>query len=143
MAVDHLDMPAVCGVTGADILALADIQHRVQGDVVGIKENDQVIESQMTCERGGFTGNTLLQAAVTAQGDDVVVEDGVLGSVEPRGGHLLRHGIADGIGDSLTERARGCLDARSLVKFGMAGGDAVKLAELLHLIKRQVESGEM
>ena len=48
VSVDHLNMPTVGGITGADILALADIQHRVEGDVIGIKEDDQVVDTKVT-----------------------------------------------------------------------------------------------
>ena len=136
MTVDHLHMPAVGGITGTDILALAHVEHGVEGDVVGIKENDQVVESEVAGQRGGLGGNTLLQTAVTAKGYDVIVEDGVLRGVETGGSHLLRHGVSDGIGNSLTKGAGGRLDPRSLVELGMAGGNAVELAELLYLIER-------
>ena len=140
VAVDHLDVPAIGGIACAHILALADIQHRVEGDVVGIEENNQVVEAEVTRQRGGLRGDAFLETAITAKSDDMVVQDGVLGRVEPGCCHFLRHGVADGVGNSLTEGAGGRLNTRGLVELGMAGGDAVELTELLHLIQAEIKA---
>lgn len=97
----------------------------------------------MTGQRGGLAGDTLLEASVTAENDDMVVQDGVLRGVEAGCSHLLGHGEADAVGNALS-KGSGCrLDTRGLVELGMSRRDAVELAELLHLIERNVESGEM
>ncbi len=77
------------------VLALGHLRHRVEGDVVGIVDQDQVIELVVPGERDGFQRDAFLQAAVAREADDVVVEDGVLARVELRGRHLLRNGDAD------------------------------------------------
>ena len=143
MAVDHLDMPAVGGIASADILALADIQHGVEGDVVGIEENDEIIETEVTGKRGGLCRDTFLKTTIAAENDDMVVEDSVLGSVEASGSHLLRHRESHAIGHTLAERTSGRLDSRSLMELRVSGSDAVELTEFLHLIERKVEAGKV
>ena len=143
VAVDLLDVPAVGLVAGGHILALADVEHGVEGNVVGVEEEDQVVESEMPCKRGGLAGNTFLKATVSAEDYDMVVEDGVLGCVEAGRRHLLRHGDTDAVGHALAEGAGGCLDPRSLVELGMAGGDAVELTELLELVERKIKAGQV
>ena len=67
----------------------------------------------------------------------------MLGRVEACCRHLLGHRIPDTIRHTLTERTRGRLDSGSLVELRMPGGDAVKLAEFLHLIEREIKAGKM
>jgi len=143
MAVDHLDMPAVGGVAGADILALADIQHGVEGDVVGIEENDEIIETEVTGKRGGLGRDTFLKTSIAAENNNMVVENGVLGSVEASGSHLLGHRKSHAIGHTLAERTGGRLDSGSLMELRVSRSDAVELAEFLHLIERKVEPGKV
>jgi hypothetical protein len=73
----------------------------------------------------------------------MIVEDGVIGSVKAGGGHLLGHGVADTVGDTLSKRASSCLNTRGLMELGMPRGYAVELTELFDLIERDVESREM
>ena len=101
VAVDLLDIPAVGLVACGHILALAHIEHGVEGDVVRVEEKDQVVQTEVPRKRGGLAGNTFLKATVTAEDDDMVVEDGVLRGVEARGCHLLRHGDTDTVGHAL------------------------------------------
>ena len=56
-----------------------------------------------------LVGYTLLDAPVSAEGKDVVVEDLVVGGVEPSGGHLLGGGETGGVSDSLSEGSGGAL----------------------------------
>lgn len=97
----------------------------------------------MTGKGDRFLGDTFLEAAVTSEGNDVVVEESMLGSVELGRSALARHGVTDGITDALTERASGGFDTWSLVILGMAGSDAVKLAEVFERLKWDVIAGEV
>jgi hypothetical protein len=72
-----------------------------------------------------------------------MVYDRVAGAVELRGEQALGHREADGVGESLAERARGGLDARRDADFGMARRLRVELAEAAQLLERQVVAGEV
>jgi hypothetical protein len=73
----------------------------------------------------------------------MVVEDGMLGSIEAGGSHLLGHREADAIGHTLSERASGRLDSGSLMELRVTRCDAVELTEFLHLIERKIEPGKV
>ena len=88
VTVDLLHIPAIGTVAGADILTLAHIQHGIEGDPVGIVDENQVIKAKMTRQRGGLARDTLLEAAVTRKDNDMVVENCVLGCIESGGSHL-------------------------------------------------------
>ena len=88
----------------------------------------------MAGEGDGLHGHALLHTAVARERDDVVVENGVRGGVVFRGGHFLGNGVADGVGDALTERAGGSLDAGGFVKLRMTRRVRAEDAELFHLL---------
>ena len=125
------------------VLALRLVGHGVEGDVVGVVNEDQVVQLLVTGESDGLESDALLHAAVTGERDHVVVEDRMLGGVEAGGGHLAGERETDGVGDPLAERASGGLDTGGLVELGVAGGLRVELAEILQLLKREVVAAEM
>ena len=116
------------------MFALGDVRHGVERDVVGIVDEDQVIEAVVAGEGDGFLGDAFLKAAVAVERDDVVIEDRVLGGVEAGGGAFSGERVADGIADALAERAGGGLDARGFMKLRVAGSDRVELAEIFHIV---------
>jgi hypothetical protein len=59
----------------------------------------------------------------------VVVDQLEAGLVEDASSMLLGNGQTDGIGETLTERASGDFNARSVVCFGVTRGDAVDLLQ--------------
>ena len=143
VAVDGLHVPAdrleaLCGV-----FALRLIRHRVEGDVVGVVDENQVIELLVAGERDRLHRDAFLHAAVAGETHDVIIKNRVLGGVETRGRHLAGHRHADGVTDALAERARGALDAGGLVEFRMSGRGAVQRAEFLHLLDRQIVAAQM
>jgi hypothetical protein len=86
--------------------------HRVQRDVVGVVDQDQVVELEVPGHRGSLGGDAFLHATVAGQGpdgvlEDGVLEDGVLRGVKARHQYLGRHRLPDGIANPLTERASG------------------------------------
>ena len=74
----------------------------------------------MTSQRTCLGGDALLHVAVAAQTDNVLIENFVLVSVEPRGGHLCRHGNANRVANTLTKRPRRAFHSRRLAKFRVA-----------------------
>mmetsp|Transcript_52038 Transcript_52038/g.125585 ORF Transcript_52038/g.125585 Transcript_52038/m.125585 type:complete len:636 (-) Transcript_52038:69-1976(-) len=147
MSVNFIDLPAVCFVPLQDVLGLCVLCHLVKGDLVGVVHNDQVVELLVGGEGSGLGGDTLLEATVTRKSKDVVVEDLVVVGVVDSGGHLLRGGHTDSVGDTLSE-GTGCgLDSGSVVlgagEFWVAGCHGVVLTEVLDFLHRQVESGKV
>lgn len=95
--------------------------------MVVVVDGDQVAQLQMTGSGGSLAGNTLHGAAITEEHVCVVVEKLEAGLVEDGRSMRLRNSETDGIGEALTERAGGDLNAGSVVGFGVAGSDAVDL----------------
>lgn len=136
--VDRLDVPVVRGVAGGDVLAEGDVGVVLDGDVVGVVEDDQVPELLMPRQRTGLGRHAFHQVAVG--GDDVhmVVEgagaDGRVGVEEAAlapGGH----GHADGGGEPLPERPGGDLDAPGVAVLRVAGGDGAPGAQRLQVVQ--------
>ena len=98
------------------VLALRLLGHGVERDVVGVVDEDQVVELLVTGKLERLHRHAFLHAAVAGEADDVMIEDRVLLGVEARLGHLGRDGHADGVGDALPERARRGLHAARRVR---------------------------
>ena len=129
MAIDFHCVPALRFEVLLRALALGDVRHRVEGDIVAVIDEDEVVEAVVAGEGDRLFCDTFLEAAVAMEGDDVVVEKGILGGVEFRGGAFPGNGEADGVGNALSERAGGGLDTGSFMEFRVAGGVGVKLPE--------------
>ena len=89
----------------------------------------------MAGHRGGLVADAFHQAAV-ARDDIGVVVDKVAAM---DGSHVvLGHRHADGIRQTLAERAGGRLDPAGVAGFGMAGCDGADLTEIAELVHRHV-----
>mmetsp|Transcript_10183 Transcript_10183/g.28581 ORF Transcript_10183/g.28581 Transcript_10183/m.28581 type:complete len:741 (+) Transcript_10183:131-2353(+) len=147
MAIDVIGLPSVSIVTLDDVLGLSVLGHLVEGDLVGVVEDDEVVELLVGGEGGGLGGDTLLEAAITGEGVDVVVEDLVVVGVVDSLSHLLGGGDTDGVGDALSEGTGGGLNAGGVVlgvgELGVAGSHGVVLTEVLELIDGEVEAGKV
>ena len=79
LPVDRLHVPFACA---SKRLAVSSLWrgggHGVESDIVGIVDQDQVIELEMAGERDRLLRDALLHAAVAGQRDDWLVENGVL-----------------------------------------------------------------
>ena len=104
-------------------------------DLVVVVEPAEVGEAEVAGDRGRLGGHSLHQVAVAAEHVGVVVEDHVAGAVVVRGEPLGGDRHADGVAAALAQRAGGGLDAGRHVVLGMAGADAIELAELLDLVE--------
>mmetsp|Transcript_24619 Transcript_24619/g.38027 ORF Transcript_24619/g.38027 Transcript_24619/m.38027 type:complete len:530 (+) Transcript_24619:759-2348(+) len=147
MSVDLVRLPSVGLVTLDDVLALGVLGHLVQGHLVAIVQNDQVIEL-FVCGKGcGFRADSLLEASISSQHEDVVVEDLVVGSVVHGGGHLGGGGMSHGVGYSSSQGTGGALDSGggmlAVGELGVSGGLGMVLTELLELVNAEVESSEV
>ena len=94
----------------------------------------------MAGERRGLVGDALLQVAVGADDEGVVVAE--LGA-EPGPQPLLGHAHAHPVGHALTERTGRDLDARRVVALRVARRPASVLPELAQVLELQAEPGEV
>ena len=73
----------------------------------------------------------------------MVIKNRVGWGVEPALAHFSRNRVANGIRDTLAERPSGSLDTGGFVELRMAGGDAVKGAEIFHVFQGNSEAREV
>ena len=143
VAVDELHVPAKGLEALHEIVVLRLVGHRVEGDVVAVENDDEIIQLLVGGEGHGLQRDALLHAAVAGEGDHVAVEDRVRLGVEAGGGHLAGDREADGVGDALAEGAGGGLDAGGLMELGVAGGLGVELTEGLQLVEGEIVAAEV
>src|SRR5262245_14679356 len=65
-------VPSIAAEALGNILAESDARLALNSDVVVVVDPAQVIETEMTCQRGGFRADALHQAAIAADGVDVI-----------------------------------------------------------------------
>ena len=85
---------------------------------------------RMAGEGHRFLSHAFLHAAVSGEGNHVVIENRVFGGVEAGGRHFCGNGIADRVGDALAQRSGGGFNARSFSKLRVAWRLAVEHAEV-------------
>ena len=134
VAIDGDGIPLLGMEIGFCIFALGDICHGIEGDVIGVVDHHQVVETAMAREGDSFFGNTFLEAAVAEKSEDVMIENCVICSVVESSGAFARESKTDGIGDALTERAGGGFYAGSFMELRVAWGDRMQLTEVFHLL---------
>ena len=144
VAVVHLlDVPAIGFEARGAVFGEGQVGGAVDGDVVVVVEVDQPSQGEMPGQRGGFGGDAFHQVAVGDDGVDVGIDQFEAGPVEGRGKMRGGNGHADAGGKALSQRAGGGLHAGGQPVFGVAGGEAAPLAEVLELLEGQVVAGEM
>ena len=110
-------------------------RHGVEGDVIGIINEDEVIELIVTGKGDRFFGDAFLEATVTVEGDDVVIKEGVFRGVEFCGGAFTGEGEAGGVGDALTEGTGGGFNPNGVAELGVTGSLGAKDAEVFEFIQ--------
>src|SRR5262249_17634044 len=126
---DAENVPAVPQESGGDVLCECEARLTFDRDVVVVVDPAQVVESQVTGERGCFGGHALHQTAVAAHDVDVVVEDGEARLVVAVGEPFLSDGHADARCGALPQRPRRGFYAGHPVILGVSGRLAADLAE--------------
>ncbi len=136
----HFDGVPADGLEAGDLVGAVGVGDlAVDGDVVVVPDDDELVELEVPGQRDGFLGDAFHQAPVTGQHIGVVVDD--VGA--ELGGELgFGDGKADRIGQALAERTRGGLDTGGMAVFGVAGGLGPDLAEVLHFVDRHVGIAE-
>src|SRR2546427_2927571 len=125
LAIDFLNVEAISLEAFASIFTLRLLRRRIQGDRVGIVDDDQIIETEMSREGARFRCNTFLHVTVARETNNMLVEDSVLGGVETACRHFCRHRDADRVTDALSQRTSGAFHSGSITKFRMARRFAV------------------
>ena len=135
MAVDFLHVPARRPEPRHLIGGIGQIHAPVDGDVVVVPQHDQPAQPLAPGQRDRLLADAFHQAAVAGDDPSVVVHHL---AAEARAQHFLGHGKAHGVGDPLSQRAGGGLDAAGVAVFGVAGGAGAPLAEVADLVQRDV-----
>ena len=143
VAVDRHRVPPLRAEVALAVLALGDLRGCVEGDVVGVVDQDQVVEAVVAGERDRLAGHAFLEAAVAGQRDHVVVEDRVPGGVEAGRGAAAGEGVADRVAQPLAERAGGRLHPRRLAELRVPRRGRVQLAEVPQGVERHLVAGEV
>ncbi len=117
---DARHIPAVTDETGGDILAERQLGVAFDRNLVVVVNPAEIGKLQMSRERGRFAGNAFHHVAVAARGVHVVVEHFKIGAVEVRRHPPACHRHADAHGETVPERAGGCVDSRTPAVFRMA-----------------------
>ena len=133
-------MPAVALEALRDVVGVRELGRAVDRDVVVVVDVDEPAEPEVAGERRGLVAHALLEVAVAADREDVVV-----GDVGPEALAQVRLGErdADAVGDALAERPGGDLDARGVPVLGVARRARAPLPELLEVVELEPEAGEV
>ena len=134
-AIDLLDVPAIRGETCANVLGERHVRGRGQRDLVRIVEDNETTEMQLARERGGFGRDALHQVAIARDHVRAMVDDVMVRPVEGRGEPTLRHGHADCIGESLSQRSGRDLDTRRHAALGMTRRSTAPPPKVLEVIE--------
>ena len=147
VTINVVSLPSVSIVTLDDVLGLSVLSHLVEGDLVGIVKDDQVIELLVSSEASGLRGDTLLEATISGKSVDVVVEESVFLSVVDGGSHLGGSGHTNSVSNTLSKRTSGGLNTRGGVlgvrELRVTRGHGVMLTEVLDFLNWQIKSGKV
>ncbi len=64
------------------VLALGGFGRCVESNIVGVVNEDEIIEPEVTCEGAGFGGDALLKASVPCEANNVMVDNLMHGGIE-------------------------------------------------------------
>jgi len=115
----------------------------VDRDAVVVPESGQLAELPGAGQRAGFVADAFHQAAVADEYPGAVIHDGVTIAVEFFGEQLFSERHAHGIGDALTQRARGRFHADGMADFRVARRLGMQLAEGFQVVDRHVIAGQV
>ena len=143
MAVNGHGVPAERTEELLRVLALSELRHRVKRHVIGVVNENEVVQSVVPRESGRLARDAFLKATVTGEHDDVVVDNPVLGGIVFGGRHFAAEGEADSVRHTLAERAGGAFDADGLKGLRMTRSLAAQRAEVRDLLHWQIIAREM
>ena len=135
VTVDLGDAPAAGRKARDLIVGYRQIGAAIDGNAVVVEQHDQARQSQVPGQRNRLVADALHQTAVAGEHIGKVIDHPI---AETRSHHALGQRHADGVRQTLAERSGGGFDAGCVTVFGMAGGAAAELAEILDLFDRHV-----
>ncbi len=141
-----LDVPAVRLVPLGGLLGDGCRRVALDGDVVVVPQQHEVAELLVAGQRGRLRGDALLEAAVTGDGEDEVVEGGLAsGGVRVEQAALVAggHRHADRVGDTLAQRAGGGLHAGGVAVLRVSRGLRTPGPERLQVVQLKTETGQV
>src|SRR6478672_3112123 len=133
---DAQNVPAVSEKTRGHVFGECDVRVPFDADVIVVPNPAEIIQTEMTGERGSFGSNAFHHAAVTTDGVDVVIEDFKTWFVVSVGEPFLGDGHANTCRDALSKRTSSGFHSRHPMIFRMAGRLAVKLAKPSNIVQR-------
>ncbi len=131
MAVNSKRIPAGSGETCRLVGVIGKGNGTVDGDVVVIPEDDELVKLQMARKRDGFLADAFHQATVTGNHIGVMVNKAV---AELCVQDALGQRHADSIGNALTKGTGGGLDACGMTIFRVTCGARAQLTEILDFV---------
>src|SRR5438309_8909391 len=139
---DPLDVPTIGEEPPGDVLAEGECCVALDRDVIAVVDPAQVAEPQMTGERRRLAAHSLHHAAITAQREDVVIEQRKTWFVEIPRQPIRCDRHADAGRNPLAQRSRRRLDTRGQVILRMAWTFAAELAEMSQIVERDGRRAE-
>ena len=133
-------LPAVGQKPGCGLLAGGQGGIPFDGDVVVEKDGDEVAETQVSGQGGGFRRHALHQVAVRAQGIDSIVEQDRIDLLRQK---TPPHGHAHGNGQALSQGPGGGFHAGGMTELGMPRRFAAELPKGPEIIQGQAVAGQV
>ena len=137
------DMPAVGFKTLGGVVGEPTFYFTVDGNAIVVVERNQLAQTQSARQGASFVGDTFHQAAIAHKGVSVVIDDIVVIAVELVGQNLLGQCHTHGVGDALTQRAGGGLNARRVAVLRVARSLGVHLTEVFQLFDGQIVAAQV
>ena len=115
----------------------------INRDFVVVVEINQFAQAQMTGQTGGFLGHPFHNVPVADHCVGVVIDDCKAGPVVACSQPALGNRQPHAVGKALAQRTGRRLHAGGVAPFGMAGGAAAPLPEVLEFVQRQIVAGQV
>ena len=113
-----------------DILGKCDIRTSLDGNFIGIIEDDQFGQSQCSCQRKRLGGNPLHHAAVAAQHECIVIDYRILLLIKNLCQMSLCSRHTDSHSHTGSQRSCGCFDADRVAILRMSRCQGTQLSEI-------------
>src|SRR4029079_6274290 len=133
---DAPDVPAVSEKARGHVFGECNIRVPFDADVIVVPDPAEIIQTEVTGERGSFGSNAFHHAPVTANGVDVVVENLKTWFVVSVGAPFLGDWHAQAGRHTFSERAGGGFHSRHPMIFRVTGRFAVELAKPANIVQR-------
>ena len=148
---DHLDVPVVRLESHRHIFGEAELGGAIERDEVVVVQQDELAQAKGSGKRARLMRDALHEVAITAEDEGMVIDwrvivfaaRGIASLVVDRGEMFLRDRQTHCLSEPLAEGSGSDFNARRLSIFRVSRSMRTVLAELLQLLHRQVEAGQM